>query len=418
MSGVRTIMHIDVNSAFLSWQAVYNIQGGDKTDLREIPSAVGGNQADRHGIILAKSIPAKNYGIKTGEVIWQAKQKCPELVIVPPDYYLYMKCSNALYELMKEYSPLLQQFSIDELFLDYTGLEPHFGDPVTAACLIKDRIRKELGFTVNIGISHNKLLAKIAGDLKKPDMVHTLWQEEIPKKMWPLPVGDLFMVGRQTQKKLLDLNIATIGDLANANIKLLRDKLKSHGNLIWCYANGLDESTLHPGYFLQMKGIGNSTTIRFDVTDHKTAYKVLLSLTESVAFRLRASGSCCRVVSIEIRTSGLNCYTHQRKLYNATNITGEIYSNAVSLFREAWKGENIRHLGVRVTDLCCDEYMQTSIFDEKYSGKKQSLDAAIDSIREKYGNTAVMRAVFADYEFAPMTGGSGAEDYPVMSSML
>lgn len=418
MSKDRIIMHIDVNSAFLSWQAVYNIQRGEKTDLREIPSAVGGNQADRHGIILAKSIPAKKYGIETGEVIWQARQKCPVLVIVPPNYYLYMKCSNALYNLMTGYSPIIQRFSIDEMFLDYTGLEPHFGDPVTAAHQIKDHIHRELGFTVNIGISYNKLLAKVAGDLKKPDMVHTLWPEEISKKMWPLPVGDLFMVGRQTRKKLLDLNITTIGELANTDKKLLQMKLKSHGNLIWCYANGLDESPVHSGYFLQMKGIGNSTTIRFDVTDYLTAYKILLSLTESVAFRLRAVRSCCRVVTIEIKTDQLNSYTHQRKLHNATNITSEIYSNSVFLFNEAWKGERIRHLGVRVTDLCCDEYMQASIFDEKNAVKRQSLDTAIDIIREKYGNTAVMRAVFADYEFAPMTGGPGAEDYPVMSSIL
>lgn len=418
MPNNRVIMHIDTNSAFLSWQAVYNIQKGEEIDLREIPSAVGGNQADRHGIILAKSTPAKKYGVQTGEVIWQAKQKCPELIIVPPNYYLYMKCSNTLYEMMKEYSPVIQRFSIDEMFMDYTGLEPHFGNPVAAAHMIKDRIQRELGFTVNIGISHNKLLAKVAGDLKKPNMVHTLWPEEIPKKMWPLPVENLFMVGRQTRKKLLDLNIRTIGDLANTDRKLLQSKLKSHGSLIWCYANGLDESPVHSGYFLQMKGIGNSTTIRFDVTDYKTAYKVLLSLTESVAFRLRAAKSCCRVVSVEIRTSELNHYSHQRRLDNSTNITIEIYRNVVLLFNEAWKGEKIRHLGVRVTDLCSDEYMQASVFDETNADKKQALDTAIDFIREKYGNSAVMRAVFADYEFSPMTGGSGAEDYPVMSNIL
>lgn len=418
MARDRIIMHIDVNSAFLSWQAVYNLQSGEQTDLREIPSAVGGSQADRHGIILAKSTPAKKYGVQTGEVIWQAKQKCPELVIVPPNYQLYMKCSNTLYELLKGYSPILQRFSIDELFLDYTGLEPHFGDPVKAAYRIKDHIKSELGFTVNIGISTNKLLAKVAGDLKKPDMVHTLWPEEIPAKMWPLPVGDLFMVGRKTMKKLADMNITTIGELANTDRKLLQMKLKSHGNLIWCYANGFDESPVHSGYFLQMKGIGNSTTIRFDVTDYKTAYKVLLSLTESVAFRLRAAKSCCRVVSVEIRTSELYSYSHQRRLLNATNITSEIYRNVVVLFSEAWKGERIRHLGVRVTDLCSDEFMQGSIFDETNADKKQALDSAIDVIREKYGNSAVMRAVFADYEFSPMTGGSGAEDYPVMSSIL
>lgn len=414
----RTIMHIDVNSAFLSWQAVYNLQRGETLDLREIPSVVGGSQADRRGIVLAKSIPAKKFGIITGEVLWQARQKCPELVVVPPNYDLYMKCSNALYELLKEYSPKLQRFSIDELFLDYTGMEIHFGDAVTAAHIIKDRIKKELGFTVNIGIGANKLTAKVAGDFKKPDMVHTLYPHEIESKMWPLPVGDLFMVGRQTRKKLEVMNIKTIGDLARADRKFLCSKLKSFGNLIWCYANGIDESRVYPGYYLQMKGIGNSTTIKFDVTEKQTAYKVLLALTESVSLRLRAARSCCRVVSIEIRTSELNFYSHQRKLISHTNVTMEIYSNVLELFDECWKGEKIRHLGVRVTDLSSDEFMQASFFDEGFRDKKQALDSAIDFIRYRYGNTSVMRAVFADGEFAPMSGGSGGEDYPVMSSIL
>ncbi|MDF2593046.1 MAG: nucleotidyltransferase/DNA polymerase involved in repair [Clostridia bacterium] len=263
----RIIMHIDVNSAFLSWQAVYNLQKGDAVDLREIPSVVGGSREARNGIVLAKSTPAKAYGIQTGEVLWQARQKCPNLVSVPPNYELYMKCSNALYELVKEYSPKIQRFSIDEVFLDYTGMEKHFGEPVEAAHMIKDRIKHELGFTVNVGIGCNKLTAKVAGDLKKPDMVHTIYPHEIPQKMWTLPVEDLFMVGRQTKKKLYLLNIHTIGQLANTDCKLLNYKLKSFGTVIWCYANGIDESPVQSGYFLQMKGIGNSTTIRFDVTD-------------------------------------------------------------------------------------------------------------------------------------------------------
>lgn len=414
----RIIMHIDVNSAFLSWQAVYNLQKGDAIDLREIPSVVGGSQADRRGIVLAKSTTAKAYGIQTGEVMWQARQKCPNLVSVPPNYELYMKCSNALYELVKKYSPKIQRFSIDEVFLDYTGMERHFGEPVEAAHMIKDRIKQELGFTVNVGIGCNKLTAKVAGDLKKPDMVHTLYPQEIPRKMWPLPVEDLFMVGRQTKKKLYLLNIHTIGQLANTDRKLLNDKLKSFGTVIWCYANGIDESPVQSGYFLQMKGIGNSTTIRFDVTDTYTACKVLLSLTESVALRLRTAHSCCRVVSVEIRNSDLENYSHQRKLFSHTSITNEIYRNVVELFEECWKGEKIRHLGVRITDFCSDEFIQPSFFDAQDRDKKNALDSAIDDIRYKYGNSSVMRGIFLDGEFSPMTGGSGAEDYPVMSSIL
>ncbi len=414
----RIIMHIDVNSAFLSWQAVYNLQKGDILDLREIPSVVGGSQADRRGIVLAKSTPAKAYGIQTGEVLWQARQKCPNLVSVPPNYQLYMKCSNALYEVVKDYSPSIQRFSVDEMFIDYTGMEPHFGEPVEAAHMIKDRIKAELGFTVNIGIGCNKLTAKVAGDFQKPDMVHTLYPEEIPQKMWPLPEEDLFMVGRQTKKKLNQLNIHTIGQLANMDRKLLNDKLKSFGTLIWCYANGIDESPVRSEYFLQMKGIGNSTTIKFDVTDTYTARKVLLSLTESVALRLRAAHSCCRVINVEIKNSDLESYSHQRKLFSPTSITNEIYKNVVELFEEVWKGGKIRHLGVRLTDLCSDEFIQPSFFDEKDRDKKNALDSAIDNIRYKYGNAAVMRGVFLDGEFSPMTGGSGVEDYPVMSSIL
>jgi len=249
-------------------------------------------------------------------------------------------------------------------------------------------------------------------------MVHTLFPHEIEAKMWPLPVGELFMVGRQTRKKLQEMNITTIGDLARADRKFLCSRLKSFGNVLWCYANGIDESPVHAGYYLQMKGIGNSTTIKFDVSDRITAYKVLLSLTESVSLRLRAARACCRVISVEIRTSGFEFYSHQRKLICHTNVTMEIYRTVCELFDECWRGEKIRHLGVRVTDLSSDEFMQGSFFDEDSKSKKQALDSALDFIRYRYGNDAVMRGVFADGEFAPMSGGSGGEDYPVMSSVL
>lgn len=419
MSSKRIIMHVDVNSAYLAWEAVFRLQTGESIDLREIPSAVGGSQESRHGIILAKSTPAKKFGVETGEVIWQAKQKCPNLILVKPNYELYMKCSNALVDILKQSFPVVQRFSIDECFADYTGMDKSFGDPVAYAHQLKERIKNGLGFTVNVGIGTNKLLAKVAGDLKKPDMVHTLLsQEEIENKMWPLPVRDLFMVGAATEKKLKDLAIFTIRDLAKSDPNILKYKLKSHGTLVWQYANAIDQSPVRQGYNLIMKGVGNGTTVSFDVTDHKTAYKVLLSLTESVAFRLRAAGACCGVISVEIKDSDLRMYSHQRKLFNRTNLTNEIFKYVVEIFNEMWKGERIRHLGVRLTDFASDEFIQASFFDTKDIYKKQALDEAIDSIRQKYGNKAIMRAIFADYQFSPMTGGAGAEDYPVMSSIL
>ena len=211
----RVIYHIDVNSAFLSWEAVYRLYHlGAQRDLRDEVAAVGGDMAMRHGIILAKSIPAKKYGIKTGESIVEARQNCPTLKLVPPNYHLYDQCSKAFMEILRRYSPDVEQYSVDEAFVDMTGTESLWGDPVLTADRIREQIRDELGFTVNIGISENKLLAKMASDFKKPDQVHTLWKEEIPDKMWPLPVSDLFFVGRATAKKLFSLGIKTIGDLA------------------------------------------------------------------------------------------------------------------------------------------------------------------------------------------------------------
>ena len=419
MTAQSIIMHIDVNSAFLSWQAAYNLQHGDLLDLREIPSAVGGSQKDRRGIVLAKSIPAKIKGIQTGQVIWQAKEKCPELIVVPPDYGLYMMCSNALYQLVHECSPTVQRFSVDEMFLDYTGMEKNFGEPVKAAHSLKEKIKKELGFTVNIGIGTNKLLAKMAGDLKKPDMVHTiLSKKEMKNKMWPLPVEDLFMVGRATKRKLKDLNITTIGDLAETDAEILKYKLKSFGSLIWQYANGIDKSVMKNGATVPMKSIGNSTTIKFDVDNSKTAYKVLLSLTESVTQRLRRARCCCSVISIEIRTAELGFYSHQRKVFSPTNITFEIFKTVKELFDEGWKGEKIRHLGVRVADLCSDEFIQATIFDDELREKKQNLDYAIDRVRDIHGKYSVMRGTFLDKEIKPMIGGVDIDEYPLMSGIL
>ncbi|MBS6759991.1 DNA polymerase Y family protein, partial [Hungatella hathewayi] len=254
----RTIFHVDVNSAFLSWEAVYRLKHlGGRLDLRTVSAAVGGDVTRRHGIILAKSIPARTYGIKTGETVCSALKKCPELVLVPPNYNLYQRSSDALIRLLKEYTPLVEQYSIDEAYMDMTESRALFGPPKEAAEKIRERILCELGFTVNIGVANNKLLAKMASDFKKPNRVHTLWKEEIPMKMWPLPVSELFFIGRATYRKLKGIGITTIGELARSDPDILRRHLGKQGEVIWGFANGIDLSAVE-AEAPPNKGYGNS----------------------------------------------------------------------------------------------------------------------------------------------------------------
>ena len=414
----RLIFHIDVNSAFLSWSAVYYKQKGSLIDLRDIPSIVGGDPITRHGIVLARSAPAKSLGIKTAESIYSAREKCPELVIVKPAYELYVNCSNALIKILSQYTPQIQRFSIDECFLDFTGMTHLYEDYMGLAYNIKERIKKELGFTVNIGISTNKLLAKMGGELKKPDMIHTLFPDEIKTKMWPLPVEELMMVGRATAPKLNQLNIFTIGDLANYNINILRYKLKSYGMLIWKYANGIDDSEVRKSNHIVMKGIGNSTTISFDVADKETAHQVILSLSEKVGMRLRESENYCRLVEICIRNANFINYSHQRKIYSSTDCTKKISQVACQLFDEIWQGEPIRHLAVRVSDLCTNEYCQSTLWDDKNIEKERAVDKVVDSLRQKFGDKSIVRATFLHSPIKGVSGGVGEEDYPSMSSIL
>lgn len=414
----RIIFHIDVNSAYLSWTAVYNLQHGDSLDLREVPSIVGGDPESRHGIVLAKSIPAKKYGIQTGETLIEALKKCPELVIVPPSYNLYIKSSNALLDILREYTPHIQRYSVDECFLDLSNMEHLYGDYMELARNIKERIKRELGFTVNIGISNNKLLAKMASDFKKPNMIHTLFPGEIMEKMWPLPVEELFMVGRATAPKLHRLNIHTIGDLANHDINILKSSLKSHGVLIWNFANGIEDSIVRKSNYIEMKGMGNSATIPFDVEDSETAHMILLSLSETVGMRLRNSECCCSLVSVSIKTNKFMSYSHQRKLPFSTDSTLQIADTACNLFDEAWRGETIRHLGVSISELCSNEFHQVTMFDSKNCEKYRRLDRTIDDLRLKYGSGSVVRSVFINSGLKPMMGGVSEGDFPVMSSLL
>jgi len=387
----QVIFHVDVNSAFLSWEACYRLHHlGGKQDLREIVSAVGGDQEKRHGIILAKSIPAKKYHIQTGETVVSAKQKCPELVLVPPNYDLYNRSSKALIRILGDYTDRIEQYSIDEAFLDMTGC---CSDPEEKAHEMRNRIRNELGFTVNIGISENKLLAKMASDFAKPDRVHTLWRHEVPKKLWPLPVGDLFYVGHSTLKKLSNLGIRTIGELAVMDPALLRGHVKSHGQLIWQYANGLDDSPvidIPPA----AKGYGNSLTTPQDVQDPELAKKYLLSLSETVSARLRADGVKISMVSISLRDWDLRFYGHQITLSVPTDLTIEIYRAVCRCFDEVWDGIPLRHLGVHTGRVSRDDFRQIQMFDKVDYEKARKLECAVDSIRKRYGMDSIKRACF------------------------
>ena len=390
--GERVIFHIDVNSAFLSWEAVERLKNGDQVDLREIPSAVGGDIATRHGVILAKSIPAKKYRVTTGEPVVDALRKCPELVVVKPHHELYQTYSRAFLSILKQYSDVIEKFSVDEAFVDMTGTRRLFGEPVEAAERIKNQIRNELGFTVNIGISSNKILAKMASDFQKPDRVHTLFPEEIQKKMWPLPVGDLLFAGKSTVRKLNDMGIRTIGELANTDLQLVTNLLKKNGEVLWHYANGIDESEVEP-IRPDNKGYGNSTTIPFDVTDAQTAKGILLQLTDKVCQRLRSDDVKVESVSVQFRFNDLTRASHQGILPAATNITQEIYQMVCQLFDEKWDGTPIRLLGVSTTKVSReDKGRQMSLFDDTDYEKLEKLDRAMDTIRSRFGNGAIVRA--------------------------
>ncbi|MDF2540802.1 MAG: dinB [Herbinix sp.] len=406
----KLVFHIDVNSAFLSWEAVYRLHIlGEKTDLREIPSAVGGDIKKRHGIILARSMPAKKFGVRTGDTINDALKLCPNLVLVPPHYDLYDTSSKAFMEILKEYSPCVEQYSVDEAYCDMTGTVGLYGSAVVAANLIKDRIYSELGFTVNVGISSNKLLAKMASDFKKPNLVHTLFPNELEKKMWKMPVEELFYVGSATKRKLHGLGINTIGELARTDLDILRAHFKKYGEVIYAFANGVDVSVV-ASEAPANKGYGNSTTIAFDVDDPSVAKMVLLSLAETVGTRLRKDSVMATVVAVSITDFEFNHASHQLTLLTATNTTNEIHKAACRLFDELWNGTPIRNLGVHTSKIVTGETMrQLNIFDMNRYEKLSKLDKAVDGVREKYGENAIKRAVFLDNPIHHMTGGISPE---------
>lgn len=390
------------------------LENGYPIDIREIPSVIAGDPKSRHGIILAKSIPTKKYGIKTGESLLEARQKCPNLAVFPPNYDLYMLCSNAMYQILLEYTPLVERYSIDECFMDFTASKKHFGDPVTVAHEIKDRIKEELGYSVSIGVACSRLLAKMGSELKKPDAVTTLYPDEIESKLWGLPIRELWFVGHATEAKLKKININTIGDLAKADPLHMKALMKSHGLLVWSYANGIDDSEVTLNSSIIQKGIGNSTTIPYDVMTRDEAHRVLLALTERVAMRLRKLGYMASLVSVSVKTDSFIHYSHQLKLQNSINTTDEIYNFACLLFDQCWKREPVRHLGVSVSDFSSADIRQLSIFDKKDMARVQQLDKTVDMIRAKYGTRSIVRGTFVNGNVNPVQGGTNDSNFIMM----
>lgn len=387
----RLIFHVDVNSAFISWEATRRVSMG-LPDIRNIPSIIGGDPNNRSSIVAARSIPAKKYDIKSGDPVSMALQRCPDLVIAKSDFTLYRQCSKAFKAICSEYTPVMESFSIDEVFLDMTGMELLYPNPIELANTIKNRIRDELGFTVNVGIGNNKLCAKMASDFEKPDKVHTLYPNEIPTKMWPLPVGELFSCGKSTAAKLMAYGIKTIGNLANTNIIELTTLLGKNSALHYHnYANGYDDSEVKSQKDDE-KSYSAETTFEDDITDIDIIKHILLGQADIVAARIRAEDAKCSCVAIKYKTPDFKNHSHQKKLLAPTDVTEEIYHIGCELIDESWKGEPIRLVGLCLSDIDRDGFEQMSLIVDDRKEKLKKLDMAMDSIRGKYGNNSIKRA--------------------------
>ncbi|MCL2527390.1 MAG: DNA polymerase IV [Defluviitaleaceae bacterium] len=388
----KIIFHIDVNSAFLAWEAITRLKEGEALDLRTVPSIVGGDPTTRRGIVLSKSHLCKPYKIQTGETLYSAIKKCPNLTIVPGRFKLYEEYSRNMMEYLGQFSDRVQQYSIDEAFVDYTFMEEHFGPPMEAADKIRKGIEETLGFTVCIGVSSNKLLAKMATELRKPNFTNSLFPHEI-EKMWALPIEELFMAGRATAPKLRRIGIDTIGDLARYDVKYLTPHFKSFAHVLWQYANGIDASEVSASRG-PAKSIGNSTTIPFDVTNYEDANRILLHLCEAIGARLRKNNFATTAISVGIRNNKFEYYSRQKKLMTPTDSTTAIYKNATQIFKEGWQKEPVRQLGIRTDKLTDSNYAQMTLFDQGDTDKVKKLDQAVDTIRQRFGDESVMRASF------------------------
>lgn len=388
----RIIFHIDVNNAFLSWTAVLLLRQGYKTDIRTIPSIIGGDENKRHGIVLAKSPEAKKYGIKTAETLYQARKKCPNLEIFPANHEWYYEISKEFHEYLKKFTPNTLKYSIDEAFLDMTGMNYIYDDYIKLAYEIKEDIKRKFGFTVNIGIANNMLCAKMASDFEKPDKVHTLFMNEIKTKMWPLPIEDLFMVGKSTSLKLRNLGINTIGDLANKDISYLNKYFKNQGTFLKESANGIDYSKVEK-HKSKSTSISISETFPKDINDINELKDILFRQVSTLAGELREKNKYCNVVAIIYKNSNFESYSRQFTLDNPLNQTMKLYDVVIRLLNDSWKGDLIRLIGVRFGDLTTERKNQLSLFDtQKVEENSESFQKAIDDINRKFGINSIIPA--------------------------
>ena len=386
-------MHIDVNSAFLSWSALKQLKEGSKIDLRKEIAVVSGEEASRHGIVVAASIPAKKIGIHTPMNLRDARRIYKDLIVTHADRAFYKECSNNMMRLIKYLFPKYEQFSIDECFVDYTDMRKLYGNEVKFAYKLKDEIYKRFGFTVNVGIGNNKLLAKMASDFEKPNKVHTLYSYEIKEKMWPLPISDLFMSGKSASAKLKELGINTIGDLACYDQNKLISLLKSHGKMLYEYANGIDNSPVENKYD-ERKGIGFSKTLEDDIEDKVRLYQELKRFSNRISLELKKRGLYARTLVVTLRYSSFKTYNHQLKLDNNTNLEEELYENAKLAFNKLWNLEPVRLIGLRVTDMSNNNDIQLSLFDENHKIiTEKEIDKLIDDINKEFGSGTVFKGI-------------------------
>ena len=389
----RIIFHVDVNNAFLSWSAVFLLNNGYPIDIRKIPSVIGGDEEKRKGIVLAKSPVAKEYDIKTAETLYLARRKCPNLKIFPPNFSEYERQSDNLINYLSQYTPIIEQFSIDECFMDLTNTSYLYDDILLLAHKIKKEIYENYGFTVNIGIANNKLCAKMASDFLKPNRVHTLFDYEIKDKMWPLPIEDLLYIGKSSSQELRKLGINTIGDLANTNEIYLRKYFKNRAVDMIKSAKGIDNQIVN-NQITKNKCISISRTLEEDTLEYDKLKKVLLDMCNQVGLRARCDNLYASVIAITVKTSKFRDYSHQKKIINPTNNTMDIYKVILELFELISKTEPIRNIGVRLSDFQNNKNEQISLFNPKKDNNDDKIQNIMDNINQKYQTTTIMPAVF------------------------
>lgn len=388
----RIVFHIDVNNAFLSWTAVKLLKEGYGEDIRKIPSVIGGNEKERKGIVLAKSPIAKKHNIVTAETLYQARKKCPNLKVFTPDYNWYIEKSKELFEYLSQYSPSMEQFSIDECFIDMTGTKYLYKNYLELAHYIKDDIKTKFGYTVNIGIGNNKLCAKIASDFEKPDKVHTLLKDEIVQKLWPLDVGDLLFVGRKTKEELNKLSIYTVEDLAKTDIKVLKRHFKGQAEYLKNASYGIDESRIEEKK-TKSKSISVSETLIYDCTNEDKLEELLFAFVEKTTRTLRTKKQYAKTIAVIFKNNKFETYSAQEKLERPSNSITEIYKIAISIFRKNYKKDPVRLLGFRLTDLTEQNDYQMSLFDKEETKKSSdTVQTTIDNINKKFGKSIVAPA--------------------------